>query len=72
MDTTKNKKGITVADLQDQIGTLEPRPILHCDICDSEYSAHAGDYWDHPKDYVFTCCGEPMSLVIKRKVYMKV
>lgn len=44
------------------------RKILHCPECDAEYSGNAGDYWNYPDDYVFTCqdCQCEMELVNKR------
>jgi len=52
--------------MKDQILTND-RKILHCPICDAEYSGNAGDYWDYPDDYEFFCeeCGVPMELVEK-------
>jgi len=42
--------------------------ILHCIVCGGEWSGDAGDYWDYPDDYVFTCsvCGAELELVEKR------
>lgn len=46
------------------------QPILKCrGDCQGEYSANPGDYWNHPADYVFRCCGRNMALVDKRTVY---
>ncbi len=39
--------------------------ILHCLVCDGEYSGNAGDYFSCPDDYVFTCCETEMELVNK-------
>jgi hypothetical protein len=61
-----------VRDLKDQIGTKGPRPLLYCEVCGAENSASKGDYWNCRPDYVFTCCGEPMTLVVKRTVYQEV
>ncbi|MFA4971498.1 MAG: hypothetical protein WC683_02715 [bacterium] len=63
---------VTVADLKNQIGVPGPHPFLLCNVCGAENSANAGDYWDAPKDHVFTCCGEPMVLATKRTVYTEV
>lgn len=60
---------VTVSDLFDHIGSKEPRPILLCPRCGGEYSANKGDYWNHPQDYTFQCCDEPMLLVHKHTVY---
>lgn len=40
--------------MKDQIITRDRR-ILHCPICDGEWSGNAGDYWFYPDDHVFTC-----------------
>ena len=63
---------IRVRDLKDQIDTKGPRPILYCSICGAENSAHAGDYFLARPDHVFTCCGEPMLLVVKSTHYTEV
>ncbi len=60
---------IRIRDLKDQIGTTGPRAVLHCDVCDSECSANAGDYYAADPDYVIQCCGEPMKLGIKKIVW---
>lgn len=41
--------------------------ILHCPMCDGEWSGNAGDYWDHPDNHLFRCndCGCEMELVEK-------
>ena len=59
-------KLVTVGDLRDQINQIGPRSILYCQVCGAEYSASAGDYWAASKDYVFTCCEQPMALVFRR------
>ena len=51
----------------DQILTSDKK-ILHCTICGAEYSGNAGDYWNLPDNYVFTCCDNEMELVIKNTV----
>lgn len=65
-------KGVTVADLKDQVGKPGPHPNLYCECCGSEYSANAGDYFMHPHDYIFECCDEPMVLAIKHTTYERV
>jgi hypothetical protein len=45
------KKGVTVADLKPG----QAYGFLYCDVCGQECSADAGDYWNLPSDYVFTC-----------------
>ena len=62
---------ITVDDLKDQTGS-GPHPILYCEFCESEFSANKGDYFMHPFDHVFMCCGENMHLVDKVVVYRRV
>jgi hypothetical protein len=62
---------VTVADLKDQILTND-RAILHCQFCNAEYSANAGDYWYLPKSYAFKCCGQPMQLVTKHIIYRQI
>ena len=59
----------TKAQLKDQIGTDGPRPILYCPFCGGEYSANAGDYWNLPNSHVFTCCGQPVALVVRRTIF---
>lgn len=63
---------ITVADLRDQIGAPEPRPVLYCKKCGSTHSADAGDYFYASRDMVLSHCGEPMSLVVRRVVFDEV
>jgi hypothetical protein len=49
--------------LREELGSPEGgRRVMYCPACpDAQCSAHAGDYWDVPADYVFKCdCGEPM------------
>ena len=55
------------ANMKDQILT-DDRKILHCPECGAEYSGNAGDYWNFPEDYVFTCdlCDLEMELVDKK------
>ena len=65
-------KNITVADLKDQTGTPNPSPFLYCDDCGAEWSANKGDYFTHARDYVFTCCEQPMRLVRKVVSYVDV
>ena len=68
----KGDKMVKVSDLKDQIGTSGIRPILHCKVCGTNFSADVGDYWLVPKDHIFTCCGVPMILATKRTVYNEV
>jgi hypothetical protein len=56
---------VKVKDLPDLFGAAQPHPMLLCEQCFSQFSANKGDYFMHPKDYVFTCCGENMRLVRK-------
>ena len=56
---------VTVADLN----TTYPRPILFCRACGNTCSANRGDYWAYDPAYVFTCCEQPMELVIKRVTF---
>ena len=51
----------------DQILTSDNK-ILYCEICGAEYSGNAGDYWNVPDNYVFTCCDTAMQLVTKKTV----
>lgn len=57
--------------LKDQILT-DDKTIMHCGVCSAEYSANAGDYWNHPEDHEFKCCGLIMDLVTKHTVYKDV
>jgi hypothetical protein len=63
---------VHVRDLKDQTRSNVPHPILFCEHCGAEDSAHRGDYFALPPEHVFTCCGWPMRLVIKRTVYTAV
>jgi hypothetical protein len=66
---------VKVGDLQDQTmsgNVVKPQPFLYCQLCDAEYSANKGDYWDAADEHEFTHCGEPMHLVRKHVVYEKV
>lgn len=56
-------------DLKDQTGMVGPRPILVCDCCGAEYSANAGDYFMENDEHVFTCCDEPLTLMVKKITY---
>lgn len=51
--------------MKDQILT-DDKKILHCLVCDAEFSGNAGDYWNVPDNYVFKCCGVSMELVTKQ------
>lgn len=58
--------------LHDQILEPEYKGIcMKCFICNGEYSASKGDYWDYPDTWVFRCCDEPMELVRKQTKYIK-
>lgn len=56
-------RAITVADLPHVEGRRLPdggyvapvRPCLYCPRCGETYSAHPGDYWNLPREYVLTC-----------------
>lgn len=50
--------------MQDQILT-DDQKILHCKVCNAEYSGNAGDYWYADDDHIFQCCGQDMELVNK-------
>jgi len=52
--------------MKDQILTSDRR-VLHCKGCNAEYSGNAGDYWNVPDNYVFTCndCNIELELVKK-------
>jgi hydrogenase maturation factor HypF (carbamoyltransferase family) len=65
---------VTVADLKDQTGMPEPRPVLLCSFCDETYSANKGDYFHHAPQFVFKCpwCGQLLELVIKKVVYERI
>ena len=57
--------------MKDQILTSD-RKILHCPECNGEWSGYAGDYWNFPDHYIFTCdnCDVELELVQKR-VYVQ-
>ena len=63
---------VKVSDLKDQVGKPSPHPILYCKVCGSEYSANAGDYFNHPSTHVFKCCRRNMVLVNKTTTYLEV
>jgi hypothetical protein len=48
---------------------LNTRPLLLCDVCGEEASAHAGDYFYMDPSGVFECCEQPMRLVTKHVTY---
>jgi hypothetical protein len=54
MARKRKAKGVTVADLRDEVFSKNPgrKRMLYCPNCGNEYSAHAGDYWDVPADHV--------------------
>jgi len=56
--------------MKDQILTSDNK-ILHCPVCDAEYSGNSGDYWNLPDDHVFCCaeCEIEMELVEKHTYY---
>lgn len=56
----------TKKNMKDQILTGD-RKVLHCPICDAEYSGNAGDYFTLPDNHVFFCseCNVEMELVNK-------
>lgn len=58
-------KQVTVGDLKDQLGMKGPRPALFCARCNSEFSAHAGDYFMLRKDEVLMHCKAPLRLMLK-------
>ena len=60
-----------VKDLKNQIGVSGPHPMLHCLVCDGEYSANAGDYFLSKPTTVLDCCGVELELVIKKTVYVR-
>lgn len=63
---------VKVSDLKDQISNVGPHPFLYCFQCNSSYSANKGDYFMHPSDHIFTCCGENMKLCTSRVVFEEV
>jgi hypothetical protein len=60
--------GIRVKDLRDQLGQSDTRAVLYCETCGEMESAHRGDYWALPPDYLFLHCGEPMRRVTERRI----
>jgi hypothetical protein len=58
-----------VKDLKYQLGAKGPRPMLYCEQCGNETSAHKGDYFDCSPETILKCCEEPLHLGIKRVVY---
>jgi len=42
---TANNRLIHKTDLTDQIDSLGPHPVLHCDQCNADFSANASDYF---------------------------
>jgi hypothetical protein len=62
---------VKVKDLPDLTSNrIYPEPFLMCTgECGCTFSANSGDYFLYPKEHVFTCCGDPMSLMTKRVVY---
>ena len=67
--SNKSASPVRVRDLPDLIGSDGPTPILWCRLCREENSAHRGDYFMAHPDTVFTCCAQPMILVVKSTRY---
>lgn len=63
---------VRVRDLHDQTGRRGPHALLHCVVCGNDNSANKGDYFMARSDYMFTCCGQPMVLAVRRTVYRHV
>ena len=61
---------IRVRDLKDLFGMPSPRPMLFCEDCGTESSAHRGDYFMAKPDSPLECCGQPMRLVRKETRYV--
>jgi hypothetical protein len=59
----------TVADLERIPKDANPKPMLFCFVCGSEYSADAGDYFAVAEDDILTCCMIEMELVTKTTKY---
>lgn len=56
------KRNVTLTSLR----KAPPFAFQYCDQCGSQYSATPGDYFYVAEDYVFTCCGAPVRLVVRR------
>jgi hypothetical protein len=52
------------------MGDTGPHALLLCTECYTEHSAHAGDYWFHPDDFVLTCHDKPLVRVHKVVTYV--
>ena len=56
-----------IADLPNIRSALVDPPgsylCLYCAVCQSEFSAHRGDYFTHAPDGEITCCGRPVQLM---------
>jgi hypothetical protein len=48
------------------------KAVMYCEICHSEYSATAGDYWNYPDEHEFKCCGKVMQLGTFVRVFVPV
>jgi hypothetical protein len=57
------------SNMKDAILTGDTK-ILHCPVCDAEYSGNAGDYWNLPENHVFFCedCKVELELVRKNVI----
>ena len=61
--------------LVDQILTTNDKEkdiVMYCPICESTYSANAGDYWYASDNQKFECCGQTMILARKFVKYIEV
>lgn len=45
---------------------------LHCEMCDNDYSATRGDYWDRLDEVALCECGELLTLMRKVISYREV
>ena len=48
------------------------RRLLLCRECDEETSASPRDYFNVSPEHIFECCNKPVSLVVKKTVYVEV
>lgn len=46
--------------------TLPRNAYIYCEVCQGEYSATPGDYWNVDKAHIFECCEVPSMLVQRR------
>lgn len=61
-------EGYRVRELPEKTGRNDAR-LLHCYTCGENWSANRADYFLAAPDKGLTCCGEPLTLALRRVSY---